>query len=264
MTKYITYYINNIKVSAGEFYETDFSDVELELLFQGTLLTKDDNEYRIFVEETNMRYDNNFYRQFNKKNNKKNVESKKTKKSESKEVASTKTSKPQYRYTFLDDFEYADYLGIDMTKKLYYIAYGSNLNKGQMKFRCPHAVAKYKGLLTGWELFYAGSKSGNYATIRRCEGKAVPVAIWEIDGLDEYYLDAYEGYPTFYFKQTIKFIADDEEKEAMVYIMRTDAKEGVPSTYYEDVVRQGYKDFGFDEKYLDESIANAVAKSLVS
>ena len=264
MTKFITYYINNIKVSASEFYETDFSDVELELLFQGTLLTKDDNEYRIFVEETNMRYDNNFYRQFNKKNNKKNVESKKTKKSESKEVASTKTNKPQYRYDFLDDFEYANYLGVDMTKKKYYIAYGSNLNKDQMKFRCPHAKAKYKGLLTGWELFYAGSQTGNYATIRRCEGKAVPVAVWEIDGLDEYYLDAYEGYPTFYFKQTIKFMADGEEKEAMVYIMRTDAKEGIPSIYYEKTVRQGYKDFGFDEKYLDESIMNAINKSLVS
>ena len=48
--------------------------------------------------------------------------------------------------------------------------------------------------------------------------------------------------------------ADDVEHEAMVYIMRDDAPEGTPSPYYVEVVRQGYRDFGMDEKYLDESL----------
>lgn len=219
-----------------------------------------------------MKFDNNFYRQFNKKNNNKSNGGKKTMKNEKKvtskiekkEVASAKANNNywRYKYTYLDDMEYAQYLGIDMTKKKYYIAYGSNLNKGQMVHRCPHAVAKYTGLLHGWELFYAGSQTGNYATIRRCKGKAVPVAVWEIDGLDEYYLDMYEGYPTFYFKDTIKFMTAEGEKEAMVYIMRTDAKEGVPSIYYEKTVRQGYKDFGFDEKYLDDSIWESIQRTM--
>lgn len=151
-------------------------------------------------------------------------------------------------YKFMKGFNGADY------KTKYYIAYGSNLNKAQMKDRCPTAKAVYTGLMHGWELFYAGSKSGNYATIRKCEGKAVPVAVWEITPYDEFDLDMYEGYPTFYYKETIKFKVDDEEKEGMVYIMRKDAIEGKPSNYYINVVRQGYKDFKFDEKYLDESI----------
>ena len=55
MTNKVTYYINNIQVDADEFYATDFSSIDLELLFQGVLIRKDDNEYRIFKEEENMK-----------------------------------------------------------------------------------------------------------------------------------------------------------------------------------------------------------------
>ena len=141
------------------------------------------------------------------------------------------------------------------TTERLYIAYGSNLNKGQMRYRCPGAKPVYKGLLSDYELFYAGSKTGNYATIRPCKGKKVPVGVWSITPLDEYKLDLYEGFPTFYFKRFIRFkTADGVEHKAMVYIMRTDAVVGSPSQHYVDVVRTGYKDFGFDEKYLDESL----------
>lgn len=135
-----------------------------------------------------------------------------------------------------------------------YVAYGSNLNVGQMKYRCPDAVPMYKGLLPDYELFYAGSMSGFYATIRPCAGKSVPVVVWEISETDEQSLDRYEGFPSFYYKRTITFEAGGEEHSAMVYIMRDGAKEGTPSEYYESVVRQGYRDFGLDQSYLNESI----------
>ena len=252
------YYINNVQVDGDCFLEMNFNSDEWKMLLEGHIITKDFNEYRIYQEVTTMgrKYDNNFYRGFNKKN-KNNKNAKNTKKEEKKMNNSTGRVGRPYSYAFDEEdyfCDYTKYLNFDTTKKKYYIAYGSNLNKGQMIHRCPHAVAKYTGLLRDWELFYAGSKTGNYATIRRCKGKSVPVAVWEIDGLDEYYLDAYEGYPTFYFKDTIEFMADGEKKSAMVYIMRTDAPEGKPSNHYVGVVRQGYKDFGFDEKYLDESI----------
>ena len=157
-------------------------------------------------------------------------------------------------YSARDYYKYMKGFKGNTYKTKYYIAYGSNLNKAQMKDRCPTAKAVYTGLMTGWELFYAGSKSGNYATIRRCEGKSVPVAVWEITPYDEFDLDMYEGYPTFYYKDTIKFWVDGVQKEAMVYIMRKDATEGKPSRYYVNTVRQGYRDFKLDEKYLDESL----------
>ena len=59
-------------------------------------------------------------------------------------------------------------------------------------------------------------------------------------------------------------MTEEGEKEAMVYIMRTDAKEGIPSVSYEKTVRQGYKDFGFDEKYLNQSIEDTVKRVIAS
>ena len=51
-----------------------------------------------------------------------------------------------------------------------YVAYGSNLNKQQMRHRCPSAKPVYTGYLNNWELIYRGSKTGSYATIRRKKG----------------------------------------------------------------------------------------------
>lgn len=137
----------------------------------------------------------------------------------------------------------------------YYIAYGSNLNKAQMAYRCPDAKAIMKGYLQDYELYYAGSKSGNYATIRRKEGAVTPVGIWEISAADERNLDRYEGYPVFYRKEVMRLKSKgNEDIRAIVYIMREDAIEGLPSAYYVNVVRQGYRDFGLDEKYITESL----------
>lgn len=136
----------------------------------------------------------------------------------------------------------------------YYIAYGSNLNMAQMAYRCPDAKPVYRAYLKDYELFYAGSRSGNYATIRRKKGAVTPVGIWKISESDERALDRYEGYPIFYFKKTISMKINGEKIDALVYIMREDAIEGSPSGSYVRTVRQGYKDFKLDESYLTESL----------
>ena len=73
-----------------------------------------------------------------------------------------------------------------------YVAYGSNLNKQQMRHRCPSAKPVYTGYLNNWELVYRGSKTGSYATIRRKKGDRVPVVVWGIQHSDERNLDIYE------------------------------------------------------------------------
>ncbi len=62
--------------------------------------------------------------------------------------------------------------------KRYYIAYGSNLNVGQMRMRCPHATILGTANLKGWELLFKGSKTGSYLTIEKSEGGTVPVVIF--------------------------------------------------------------------------------------
>ena len=84
-----------------------------------------------------------------------------------------------------------------------YVAYGSNLDKMLMKYRCPGARPVYSGHLENWQLIYRGSKTGAYASIRYKKGFRVPVGIWEIAADNERSLDMYEGYPSFYLKKNI-------------------------------------------------------------
>ncbi len=75
-----------------------------------------------------------------------------------------------------------------------YVAYGSNLNKQQMKGRCPEAKFVGTGLLQNYELQFKGSPYGAHATIAPKKGSSVPVGLWMIQSRDEKRLDMYEGY----------------------------------------------------------------------
>ena len=140
--------------------------------------------------------------------------------------------------------------------KKYYIAYGSNLNVKQMKFRCPGAKVVGTSVIKDYQLLYKGSKTGSYLTIEKKKGGMVPVAVWEVTADDEKRLDAYEGYPNFYYKTdmqlTVKSHITGRKKklDAFVYIMHEERKLGVPSYAYVRTCVQGYRDFGFDLKHL--------------
>lgn len=135
-----------------------------------------------------------------------------------------------------------------------YIAYGSNLNIEQMAHRCPTARIYSAGYLNNWELIYRGSKTGAYATIRRKKGSMVPIVVWEIQREDERSLDIYEGYPVFYFKQSVMASLPQGKKKAMVYIMDTSRLPRRPSQKYIDTIYEGYIDNDLDLVYLEESL----------
>lgn len=140
----------------------------------------------------------------------------------------------------------------------YYLAYGSNLNKEQMKRRCPTAVPVGSALIKDYRLLFKGSLTGAYLTIEKAKGKSVPVGVWKINDSDELALDKYEGYPTFYYKKEIDIIcmnASGQQKpiKAFIYIMDEKCKVNVPSNYYLRVCLDGYKDFNFDFKYIKEA-----------
>lgn len=136
----------------------------------------------------------------------------------------------------------------------YYVAYGSNLNLAQMALRCPTARVYAAGHINNWELLYRGSMTNAHATIRRRKGGSVPVLVWEIQDRDERRLDAYEGFPRYYFKQNIMVDIAGKKKKAMVYIMDPRQRPGYPSPYYIEVIRQGYIDNGLDLDYFEMSL----------
>ena len=140
-----------------------------------------------------------------------------------------------------------------------YIAYGSNLNLEQMKYRCRTAKIYGNGMLKGYELLFKGSPGNAYLTIEPKAGGEVPVVVWDIKPSDETALDRYEGYPSFYYKQTIPVeLESGEVVEAMVYIMTNKIEDRIhlnqPSNRYLEAVREGYKSFSFNQKYIDEAL----------
>ena len=144
--------------------------------------------------------------------------------------------------------------------KRYYIAYGSNLNIPQMRMRCPGARIIGTSVIEDYQLLFKGSKTGSYLTIEPMEGAEVPVVIWEVTESDEKALDRYEGYPNFYYKKEmtldIKGIRTGKvrRRDAFIYIMHEERELGIPSWYYVNTCLDGYRAFGFDEKYLFDAI----------
>lgn len=144
--------------------------------------------------------------------------------------------------------------------KRYYIAYGSNLNIPQMRMRCSGARIIGTSVIEDYQLLFKGSKTGSYLTIEPMEGAEVPVVIWEVTESDEKALDRYEGYPNFYYKKEmtldIKGIRTGKvrRRDAFVYIMHEERELGIPSWYYVNTCLDGYRAFGFDEKYLFDAI----------
>jgi len=137
----------------------------------------------------------------------------------------------------------------------YYIAYGSNLNMDQMAFRCPDAVPVGTTVLNGWELTF-----NSVLTIIPKKAAKTPVGVWKISSRDEHYLDAYEGFPRLYRKEEMKITVPGKDGRkrtvnAIVYIMNSGRKEVCPPTqYYYKTVHDGYRDFGFDTKTLNDAV----------
>lgn len=139
---------------------------------------------------------------------------------------------------------------------IYYIAYGSNLSREQMAYRCPTAELVGTGVLKGYKLMFK-----LYATIEPQPGKEVPVLIWKLQPSDEESLDSYEGFPEYYYKKYLSLpvncFKDRQVRRlaAMVYIMADQYKREAPSTEYYKVLENGYDDFGFDKKILEDALA---------
>lgn len=146
----------------------------------------------------------------------------------------------------------------------YYLAYGSNLNVRQMRFRCPTALVVGRGVIKDYRLLFKGSKTGSFLTIEKAKGYEVPVAVWKVDEACEESLDRYEGYPSFYYKKEIEIDFKSIKKglprhsKAFVYIMHEERELGIPSRAYVEVCLDGYRTFGFNPILIEEAIIKSM------
>ena len=138
-----------------------------------------------------------------------------------------------------------------------YIAYGSNMAQDQMAYRCPDARLTGTGYITHAKLeFYL------HATVEKTDNEqdTVPVAVWEISKEDEQRLDAYEGYPSYYTKETTTVhLADGTETEGMIYLMKLIRNLPPRASYYEGIA-DAYRTLGL-EKEIDTILKPALERS---
>ena len=145
-----------------------------------------------------------------------------------------------------------------MKKKRYYIAYGSNLSVEQMAIRCPDAKIAGMAALKDWKLVFK-----IHADIEPCDGRTVPVLVWEISEQDERSLDLYEGFPSYYGKRELDITLTDlkgrnpRKVTAMVYTMTEGHKIQMPMKGYYDVLARGYERFGFNRYILEMALKEA-------
>lgn len=149
----------------------------------------------------------------------------------------------------------------------YYLAYGSNLSVQQMLQRCQDAIYVGTAVLPDHQLLFKGSKSGSYLTVEPKAGYTVPLLVWKISDRDEWMLDRYEGYPTFYNKKMLTVdvmpLFDGGKPvtvDGLIYFMPSERTLGCPALHYYDICHEGYCRFGFDRKILQKALSDSIGK----
>jgi len=140
-------------------------------------------------------------------------------------------------------------------KRRLYLAYGSNMNLGQMSRRCPTAKVVGNTMLPNWKLVFNG-----VASVERSKGDSVPVVVWDIQPKDEKALDIYEGWPRLYRKEMRRIRLDGKLVNAMIYIMNNVRYYSPPHTSYFNTILEGYKSAGFDTQILYEAAEQSKRK----
>ena len=131
---------------------------------------------------------------------------------------------------------------------MFYFAYGSNLNKYQMKKRCPDSIEVEKVTLKDYKLAF-----NRVADIIESKGAEVQGAIYKVSSRDIKNLDAYEGYPYLYTKKEV-IVKDTlgNEHKAFVYVMVVKGK-GEPNSHYYETIVEGFDDWKLDLKLLKKA-----------
>jgi len=131
-----------------------------------------------------------------------------------------------------------------------YFAYASNLNKQQMRLRCPDAKAKLQAVLPNYKLIFTGWSrewKGATASIMPIRGERVMGGIYEISEKDLQRLDRFEDYPATYNRINVLVLDDSgQASKAVTYIKNRQSDEAKPSPEYLAIIRQGYRDWGIE------------------
>ena len=133
-------------------------------------------------------------------------------------------------------------------KELYF-AYGSNMNRPQMNFRCKSSSAVAIAKLPNWKFLI---NSRGVATLVPKNGKAAYGVVWAISRDNEKSLDYYEGVrEKVYSKSEVEILIEEKKISTLIYIAE-DQSPGVPRKGYLETVIEGAKSFNAHQEWLAE------------
>ena len=133
-----------------------------------------------------------------------------------------------------------------------YVAYGSNMNLEQMAYRCPNSYVVCNGRLNGWKLVF----NVHADVIKGKKKDVVPVVVWSIADEDWHRLDMYEGYPSYYVKETVNVILENGKSEKAIVYTMADNRKGIspPTSSYFNCIFKGYIENRIDTDYLFDAL----------
>ena len=134
----------------------------------------------------------------------------------------------------------------------YYLAYGINTNLRSMSSRCPDAELLGKVKILGHRLCFK-----NHCDVVADKNNSVECVLWSITQECENRLDMLEGYPDYYTKKTLTIDFQDKQIQALIYHMRDQSQESLPSQNYLDLVVQGYVENNLDSEQIKQAILSA-------
>jgi gamma-glutamylcyclotransferase (GGCT)/AIG2-like uncharacterized protein YtfP len=138
---------------------------------------------------------------------------------------------------------------------MYYFAYGSNLSRRQMRYRCPNAKATVCAVLPNHALAFGGYSQrweGAVASVVPAPGLQVEGLLYRIDEADLLTLDAFEGHPHSYERE-VKVVRDahGKRRRAAIYLQLANRFEPLaPAWKYFQVLYRAYHRLGFDVRPL--------------
>ena len=133
--------------------------------------------------------------------------------------------------------------------KMFYFAYGSNLNQTQMTKRCPGSRPLYFAELEDMKFVI---NARGVATVVPEKGGNVKGIIWEISKSNEIALDLYEGVSqNLYKKEVMSCVSNGRAVDALVYVAN-EQKLGAPRANYLETILDGIEEFSDDKDWFKE------------
>ncbi|MCJ7743617.1 MAG: gamma-glutamylcyclotransferase [Dehalococcoidales bacterium] len=126
-----------------------------------------------------------------------------------------------------------------------YFAYASNLNKKQLRERCPDSKPRFTATLPNYKLVFLGWSRewrGGKASIRIFRGEKVLGAIYDVSEQCLRQLDKYES--SYDRLKVTVFTETGGAIPAVTYIKTGQVEETKPSPEYLAIIQQGYRDWG--------------------